>query len=74
MTLLGAALGQIQFVRDNIELMLILVVLISVLPIAFEVIKARREKKLGAQGLAEDVLDGASEEPTQVIDTRRTDR
>lgn len=73
-TLLGAALGQIQFVRDNIELMLILVVLISVLPIAFEVIKARREKKLGAQGLAEDVLDGASEEPTQVIDTRRTDR
>jgi membrane-associated protein len=73
-TLLGAALGQIQFVRDNIELMLILVVLISVLPIAFEVIKARREKKLGAQGLAEDVLDGASEEPTQVIDTRPTDR
>jgi membrane-associated protein len=73
-TLLGAALGQIQFVRDNIELMLILVVLISVLPIAFEVIKARREKKRGAQGLAEDVLDGASEEPTQVIDTRPTDR
>jgi len=73
-TLLGAALGQIQFVRDNIELMLILVVLVSVLPIAFEVIKARREKKLGAQGLAEDVLDGAGEEPTQVIDTRRTDR
>jgi membrane-associated protein len=73
-TLLGAALGQIQFVRDNIELMLILVVLISVLPIAFEVIKARREKKLGAQGLAEDGLDGASEEPTQVIDTRPTDR
>ena len=73
-TLLGAALGQIQFVRDNIELMLILVVLVSVLPIVFEVIKARREKKLGAQGLAEDVLDGASEEPTQVIDTRRTDR
>jgi membrane-associated protein len=73
-TLLGAALGQIQFVRDNIEMMLILVVLISVLPIVVEVIKARREKKLGAQGLAEDVLDGASEEPTQVIDTRPTDR
>lgn len=73
-TLLGAALGQIQFVRDNIEMMLILVVLVSVLPIVVEVIKARREKKLGAQGLAEDVLDGASEEPTQVIDTRRTDR
>lgn len=66
-TLLGAALGQIPFVRDNIELMLILVVLISVLPIVVEVIKARREKKLGAQGLAEDVLDGSLDEPTRQI-------
>jgi membrane-associated protein len=36
-------------------------------------IKARREKKLGGQGLAEDVLDGANDEPTQVIDTRNTE-
>jgi membrane-associated protein len=64
-TLLGAALGQIQFVRDNIELMLILVVLISLIPILVEVIKARREKKLGAQGLGEDVIDGSLDEPTR---------
>jgi membrane-associated protein len=64
-TLLGAALGQIQFVRDNIELMLILVVLISLIPILIEVIKARREKKLGAQGLGEDVIDGSLDEPTR---------
>jgi membrane-associated protein len=64
-TLLGAALGQIQFVRDNIELMLILVVLISLIPILIEVIKARREKKLGAQGLGEDVIDGSLDAPTR---------
>jgi membrane-associated protein len=66
-TLLGAALGQIAFVREHIELMLILVVLISVLPIGIEMLRARRERKVGAQGLAEDVLDGADDTPTQQI-------
>lgn len=69
-TLLGAALGQFEVVKNNIEAMLVLVVAISLIPIAIEMIKARRERKLGAQGLAEDVLDGAGDEPTQVIDTR----
>lgn len=68
-TLLGAGLGQFEFVKNNIEAMLILVVALSLVPIAIELIKARRERKLGAQGLAEDVLDGATDEPTQVIDT-----
>jgi membrane-associated protein len=45
LTVLGYFLGQIQFVRDNIEMMLILIVLISVVPIVVEVIKAKREKK-----------------------------
>jgi membrane-associated protein len=67
-TLLGAGLGQFEFVKNNIEAMLILVVALSLVPIAIEVIKARREKKLGAQGLAEDVLDGATDdEPTRQI-------
>lgn len=43
-TVLGAALGQIAFVRDHIELMLILVVAISLVPIAVEAIRARRER------------------------------
>ncbi|MCO1655372.1 DedA family protein [Pseudonocardia humida] len=47
-TLLGFFLGQFAFVRENIELMLILIVLLSVLPIIIEVIKARRESKRGA--------------------------
>ncbi|MDL5155065.1 DedA family protein [Actinomycetospora termitidis] len=67
-TLLGAVLGQFEFVKNNIEAMLILVVLVSLIPIAVELIQARREKKLGAQGLAEDTLDGANADaPTQQI-------
>ncbi|GLZ51167.1 VTT domain-containing protein [Actinomycetospora sp. NBRC 106378] len=67
-TLLGAVLGQFTFVKDNIELMLILVVVISLVPIAIEAIQARREKKLGASNLAEETLDGANADaPTQQI-------
>ncbi|TXH44649.1 MAG: DedA family protein [Actinobacteria bacterium] len=43
-TLLGYFLGNIPFVKDNIELILILVVLVSVIPIVFEYLKHRREK------------------------------
>ncbi|GGS20494.1 cytochrome o ubiquinol oxidase [Actinokineospora fastidiosa] len=44
-TLLGAALGKIPFVNENLELMILLIVFLSVLPIIIEVLKARREKK-----------------------------
>jgi membrane-associated protein len=46
-TALGFWLGQFAFVRENIELMLILIVLLSVLPIVVELVRARR--KPGAQ-------------------------
>jgi membrane-associated protein len=42
-TLLGFWLGQFAFVRANIELMLILIVAISVLPIVIELVRARRK-------------------------------
>jgi len=42
-TVLGYWLGQVPFVRENIELMLILIVFLSILPIIVEVVKARRE-------------------------------
>jgi len=58
-TLLGAVLGQFDVVKNNIELMLILVVLLSVVPIGIEALQARRERKLGASHLAEEALDGA---------------
>lgn len=49
-TLLGAALGNVEFVHKNIEAMLILIVLLSVLPIAIEFLRARsKNKKEAAQ-------------------------
>jgi membrane-associated protein len=41
-TLLGFWLGQFAFVRDNIELMLLLIVFLSIVPIVVEIIRARR--------------------------------
>ncbi len=41
-TALGFWLGQFAFVRENIEFMLILIVGLSVLPIAIELVRARR--------------------------------
>lgn len=41
-TLLGFWLGQFAFVRENIEFMLILIVLLSVVPIIVEIVRARR--------------------------------
>lgn len=44
-TLLGAVLGQFAFVKSNIELILILVVFVSVIPILVELLRARRGGK-----------------------------
>ncbi|MFI2372441.1 DedA family protein [Streptomyces sp. NPDC018833] len=44
-TLLGAALGKVEFVHKNIEAILILIVLISVVPIAIEFLRARSKNK-----------------------------
>jgi membrane-associated protein len=47
-TVLGFWLGQFVFVRANIELMLILIVLLSVIPILIEILRARRDRPKGA--------------------------
>ncbi|MEV4438743.1 DedA family protein [Streptomyces sp. NPDC049577] len=44
-TLLGASLGNIEFVHKNIEAMLVAIVLISVVPIAIEFLRARSKAK-----------------------------
>ena len=41
-TVLGFWLGQFEFVRTNIELILILIVFVSMLPIVIELVRARR--------------------------------
>jgi len=47
-TLLGAWLGHVEFVRKHIELILILIVLVSLLPILFEWLKHRRQQAAAA--------------------------
>ena len=41
-TLLGYWLGNVEFVKNNLEYILIGVVAVSVLPIAFEILRQRR--------------------------------
>jgi membrane-associated protein len=45
-TLLGYRLGTVAFVRRHIELILVAIVLASVVPIAFEYLRARRKRRL----------------------------
>ncbi|MET7365304.1 DedA family protein [Streptomyces sp. NPDC005566] len=59
-TVLGAALGKIDFVHEHIELILILIVLISVVPIAIEFLRARSrsKKEAAAEARREDRGEG----------------
>ncbi|WP_327354344.1 DedA family protein [Streptomyces sp. NBC_01304] len=62
-TLLGAALGNVKFVHEHIEMILIAIVLISVVPIAIEFLRARsKSKKAATTGVPEA---GAPAAPTQ---------
>ncbi|MWA12653.1 DedA family protein [Streptomyces sp. BA2] len=57
-TLLGAWLGNVDFVHKNIEAILILIVLISVVPIVIEFLRARSKSKKSAA--AEGEAPGAT--------------
>ncbi|MEU6592697.1 VTT domain-containing protein [Streptomyces sp. NPDC046881] len=52
-TLLGSWLGNIGFVKNNIEAILILIVLVSVVPIAIEFLRARGKNKKAGQARPE---------------------
>ncbi|MFG2327887.1 VTT domain-containing protein [Streptomyces sp. NBC_01723] len=47
-TLAGYWLGQIEFIRTNVEPILVLIVVVSVVPIAVEYLRERRKKKQAA--------------------------
>jgi len=47
-TVLGSLLGNISFIRNNVDAIFIVIVLVSVVPIALEFLKSRREKKTAA--------------------------
>ncbi|UUU31806.1 VTT domain-containing protein [Streptomyces sp. CA-210063] len=73
-TLLGSWLGQIEFVKTNIEAMLLLIVFISVLPIIFELLKARKAKKnqpqQSQQPPAAPVMDDATTQLRRIPPTQ----
>ena len=54
--LLGYWLGQIQFVADNVEPIILGIVALSVLPIVVEVLRARREHRTGPPADSERAL------------------
>ncbi|WUG91170.1 VTT domain-containing protein [Streptomyces sp. NBC_00454] len=61
-TILGYQLGQFEFIKNNVEPIFIGIVLISVIPVIFEVVKGRKEKK-SAVGSAEHSGTGAGQDP-----------
>ncbi|WP_035800431.1 DedA family protein [Kitasatospora mediocidica] len=51
-TLLGYFLGQVAFVRDHIDLILVAIVLVSVVPVGFELLRGRRAAAKALRGAA----------------------
>lgn len=49
-TLAGYFLGSIPFIKNNLKLVFLLIIFVSVLPLVFEVLKHKREAKKAAAG------------------------
>ncbi|MFI6758344.1 DedA family protein [Micromonospora sp. NPDC050417] len=64
-TLLGFFLGQIDFVKANIEIILIAIVVLSVVPIAIELLRARMAARRGTTPAEQAALDEAARESQQ---------
>ncbi|GAA4623741.1 VTT domain-containing protein [Cellulomonas oligotrophica] len=67
-TLLGYALGNVAFIKDNIEALLILIVLVSVIPVGVELWRARRAEATGA---TVDGRDPSFDEPDERAEVER---
>jgi membrane-associated protein len=61
--LLGYFLGGVDFVAENVEVMILGIVALSVLPILLELLRARREHRTGPPPAAE--RDLSDEIPTE---------
>ncbi|MEU8574764.1 DedA family protein [Streptomyces asoensis] len=71
-TLLGSWLGNIDFVKKNIEAILILIVLISVVPIAIEFLRARSKSKKNPPQAAEQPQQRVHRQQPPVMDDATT--
>jgi membrane-associated protein len=56
-TTLGYYLGEIEFVKNNIEVAIIVIVALSLLPVVIELLKHRREAKRVASDIGHDVVE-----------------
>lgn len=59
-TALGYALGGVDFINENIEAILLLIVAVSVLPMVFEVLAARRRNRRSAAATPEQRADAVA--------------
>lgn len=59
-TALGYALGGVDFINENIEAILLLIVAVSVLPMVFEVLAARRRSRRSAAATPEQRADAVA--------------
>jgi len=66
-TVMGYWLGQIKFVRDNIEAMLVLVVLVSVVPVGIEFMRSRGKAEKGVPAGEAPAGVGAARDDREVI-------
>ncbi|MFF4658175.1 DedA family protein [Streptomyces sp. NPDC001381] len=64
-TLLGSWLGNIDFVKKNIEAILILIVLVSVIPIVIEFLRARSQSKKNPRQAAAAPAQQQHQQPPQ---------
>ncbi|MEU5119635.1 DedA family protein [Streptomyces asoensis] len=71
-TLLGSWLGNIDFVKKNIEAILILIVLISVVPIAIEFLRARSKSKKNPPQAPEEPQQRVHQQQPPVMDDATT--
>jgi membrane-associated protein len=62
-TILGSILGNIGFIKNNVDSIFIAIVLISVVPIGLEYLKSRRSKKSAAQTPAENAAEVTQQIP-----------
>ncbi|QTE31222.1 VTT domain-containing protein [Pengzhenrongella sicca] len=70
-TVLGYFLGNVVFVKDNIEIILIGIVGLSVVPVAFELLRARRSGGSAAESGSTDAGTGTQTPTTEPKDAAR---
>jgi membrane-associated protein len=58
----GVLFGEMEFVKRNFELVIVAIVLISIMPMVVEFVRARKAARLGGSALVEATTIGKSEE------------